>query len=357
MDIQQLGWNKELQAHFESQQGPGQIAARVAREDRESYVVYGAGRAMRAAVSGAFRYRAVTRADFPAVGDWVTVQPRDGETAATIHAVLQRKSVVSRKAAGTRVEEQVVAANIDLLFVCCGLDLDFNLRRMERYLTLARACRVTPVVALTKADACDCVEERLAATQALAGDARVLALSSVDGRGLADVRGLLQPGVTVALVGSSGVGKSSLINALLGEARLKTQSVREGDGRGRHTTTYRELLPLPNGGVIIDTPGMRELQALADDDDLGAAFSDIDALAAECRFADCKHEHEPGCQVLAAIEAGELDSRRLDSYRKQKRELSYLERRDDLAAQAAVKEKWKRIHKAAQKWYKQKYRL
>lgn len=330
------------------------LPARVAREDRASYVVYAAGRAMRAAVSGAFRYRAAVRADYPAVGDWVAVAPRTGDTAATIHAVLPRRSSVERKAAGPRIESQVVAANVDRLFICVGLDRDFNLRRIERYLTLAYNSGVSPAVLLTKADACDSVPDRVTRVAAVAVGAPVIALSVVDGRGLRDIGELIGPGVTTAMVGSSGVGKSSLLNALLGRAAMPVGAVRSHDGRGRHTTTRRELLLLPGGGVMIDTPGMRELGLWGESDGVETAFGEIEQLATTCRFRDCTHEHEPGCGVLAAVTRGELDEHRLASYRKQLAELRFQERKDDPALARAEKERWKALHKAAQKWLRQK---
>lgn len=357
MSLYQLGWNDDLQLEFNKLAENGALPARVAREDRESYLLLSNGGALRASVSGAFRYRAITRADFPAVGDWVVAHARPEESAATIHALIPRQSVISRLAAGTRAQEQILAANVDVLLICCGLDRDFNLRRIERYLTVARAGGVKPLVALTKADACADVPARISECRAVAGDAQVLAVSSVDDRGLPEIRARLTAGVTAALVGSSGVGKSSLVNVLLGEERLATGAVRLGDGRGRHTTTYRQMLTLADGGVLIDTPGMRELQVLADEEHLEASFGDIESLTARCRFADCAHESEPGCAVRAAIDSGALDPQRLASFRKLQRELRHMETRDDLAAQAADKARWKSIHKAAQKWHRQKYRM
>lgn len=333
------------------------VAARVAREDRESYVVYTAGRALRAGVSGALRHRAASRTDFPAVGDWVVVAPRVAESAATIHAILPRRSHVTRKAAGPRTTPQVIAANVDLLLVCCGLDHDFNLRRIERYVTLAYAGGVAPVVVLTKADCAANAADRRAAVEAVCVGVPCLECSIVDDRGVNAVRGMITAGTTAALVGSSGVGKSSLINRFFDEARLAVGAVRGHDSRGRHTTTARQLLLLPGGGVIIDTPGMRELQAWADRDDVDAAFGEIELLAADCRFRDCAHESEPGCAVRAAVDTGDLPRERLHSYRKQLRELAHLDRKEDPAAAAEAKARWKVIHKAAQKHMKQKYRF
>ncbi|MGE0481775.1 MAG: ribosome small subunit-dependent GTPase A [Phycisphaerae bacterium] len=333
------------------------IVARVAREDRESYIVYTDGRALRAGVRGSLRHRAASRADYPAVGDWVVVTPRAAESAATIQAILPRRSHVTRKAAGPRAAPQVIAANVDRLLICCGLDHDFNLRRIERYVTLAYAGGATPVVVLTKADCAPNAADRRAAVEALCIGVTCIECSIVDDRGIAELRATIAPGSTAALVGSSGVGKSSLINRFVNEARLAVGAVREHDSRGRHTTTARQLLLLPGGGVIIDTPGMRELQAWADASDVDAAFGEIESLAASCRFRDCAHRGEPGCAVLAAIDSGELPRERLSSYHKQRREMEHLDRKDDPALAAEHKARWKAIHKAAQKHMKQKYRF
>ncbi len=355
MNLQQLGWSPELECSFEQYRRSGLSPARVAREDRESYVTYADGRALRAAVSGGFRHAAAGREDFPAVGDWVAVRPRAGESEATIAALLPRRSVVRRKAAGERTEQQIVAANVDLLLICCGLDRDFNLRRIERYLTLAYESGVAPLVLLNKADACDDAAESAERVEETAIGVPVIVASALDGRGMDELRMHLGSGRTAALVGSSGVGKSTLINRLLGREELATGATRSADGRGRHTTTRRQLLPLPGGGVIIDTPGMRELALWGEGDAVDGVFADVDALAQRCRFRDCAHDREPGCAVRAAVQTGELDGARFESYRKQQRELAYLAIREDAAAQAAQRAKWKSIHKAARRRMDEKY--
>jgi ribosome biogenesis GTPase len=354
--LEQLGWNEPAAKSLQESGLTDVVPARVARQDKLSYVVYTANRAMRAAVSGAFRHRAARPNEFPAVGDWVAVRPRSGQEAATIHAVLPRRTVVSRRAAGDREEAQVIAANVDSLMVCCGLDRDYNVRRIERYLTVAYASGAAPVIILTKADLCAGVDVPRAEVEALAVGAPVLCVSIQDAASLEAVRRMIPPGRTAALVGSSGVGKSTLINGLLGWQALKIGAVREFDGRGRHTTTHRQLLPVPGGGVIIDTPGMRELQLWADEDHVSGSFADIESLAAECRYRDCSHSSEPGCAVLAASVSGRLAPQRLMSYRKQLAELRYVERRDEPELLAAEKARWKAVHKSARKWMKAKYR-
>lgn len=357
MELQKLGWNSHFAQAFLNEAGSeGLLPARVAREDKTSYVVYTERRALRAQLRGSLRHQALAREALPAVGDWVAVRRADG-SAAMIHSVLPRLTQIARIAAGRSGAHQLVAANVDRLFICMGLDQDFNPRRIERYLTVAHAGGVSPVVVLTKADVCADLPQRQAAVEAVAPSTAVLTVSALSGAGVDDLRRHVRPGLTIALVGSSGVGKSTLINAFLGEDRMKTSGVRAHDGRGRHTTTHRELLLLPGGGVLIDTPGMRELQLPAAGDALDATFSDIEALGEACRFRDCGHVSEPGCAVLAAIESGELDADRMESWRKQLRELEHLETRDDPRALAEKRAKWKVIHKAARKLYEQKYRM
>lgn len=359
MNLSHLGWDAAREREWSgyslrSTSESVLFPARVAREDRGGYVVYADGRACRAVLSGSVRHRAVSPLDLPAVGDWVAIAPRDGGSRATIHGVLPRRSCVERRAAGARCAPQIIASNVDLLLLCMGLDADFNLRRLERYIAVAWASGAAPLVILTKADLCDDVTQRVAEVSAVAIGASVLAVSNQDGRGLAALVDLLGTGRTAALLGSSGVGKSSLINALLGRHELPVGAVRAGDGRGRHTTTRRELLLTP-AGVIIDTPGMRELQLWLDPDEAQAGFDDIDAAAAECRFRDCTHQAEPGCGVRAAVARGALDAQRLASFQKLQREAQWLAAQEDPRLAQARRARWKVIHKAAQEHMRRKY--
>jgi ribosome biogenesis GTPase len=277
----------------------------------------------------------------PAVGDWVAIRKRRDEDRAVIVAVLPRRSSFSRKMAGQVTDEQVVAANVDIVFLVMGLDADFNLRRLERYLLLARESGAAPVVLLTKPDLCPDTASHLSYVTQLTGDLPVHVLSPKHNQGLDQVGGYLTPGRTGALLGSSGVGKSTIINRLVGEDLLKTREVREADSRGRHATTHRELVALPKGGLIIDTPGMRELQLWDVADSVRETFDDIEALAAGCHFTDCRHRDEPRCAVKAAVTAGSLAASRLESYHKLQKELAVLARQQDERAQLEAKRRTK----------------
>lgn len=345
MSLSSLGWNARFEERFTEHRTRGRIAARVAREDRDRYVVLDESGARPAELAGRMRHEVRTRTEWPAVGDWVAVRP-GAASPAIIEAVLPRTSAFVRKDVGDAAVEQVVAANVDTVFLVSGLDLDYNPRRIERYLAAAWESGATPVVVLNKADLDPDRDARVAETQALAPGAAVIAVSALEGEGIASLAPWLQPGHTVALLGSSGVGKSTLVNALLGEERQATGSVREHDSRGRHTTTHRELVALPGGALLLDTPGMRVLKLWGDEDSVGGAFPEIASLAEGCRFRDCRHESEPGCAVLAAEADGTLAADRLASWRKLQREAHWLATRVDARARAAEEAKWKAIHKS-----------
>ena len=318
-----------------------QVIARVAIEHRNSYALRCEdGSEIFATLAGKLRYETTRRENLPAVGDFVRVR----ET--VIEEVLPRKTVFIRKAAGDALEAQVIAANIDTVFVVSGLDGDFNLRRLERYYATARASGAQCAILLNKADLSEDLEARVHEVRSIAPGADVVAISALHGNGIAALGPYLRAGETVAFVGSSGAGKSTLINRLLGRDRQSTGAVREGDSRGRHTTTHRELLETPTGAFLIDTPGLRELQPWTGEDDVDGAFPEIEELAGKCRFRDCAHSGEEGCAVEAAIGDGSLDLDRFSSYRKMRKEAAYLERQLDLRAQLDQKAQWKKIHKA-----------
>jgi ribosome biogenesis GTPase len=320
IDLKKIGLND----HFndEAAQYKGLFIARVSEQHREQYKVITAYGELSAVVSGKLAYLADGRAKFPAVGDWVMVdRVNDTSGHAIIHHILRRISRLTRKGAGTGYEEQIIAANIDIIFICMSLNADFNLRRLERYLTIAWESMANPVIVLTKSDLCKDVGLKLAEVTSVAPGVDVIVCSAEAPNGLDAIKMYTQPGKTIAFIGSSGVGKSTLINRLIGQDIMATKEIREDDGRGRHTTTHRQLLLLPNGGIAIDTPGMRELQIFSGD--ISKTFEDIEELALGCRFKNCSHSNEPGCAVREAINRGILLEQRLASYLKLQREMVY----------------------------------
>jgi ribosome biogenesis GTPase len=352
MRLDALGWCGFFAEQFAELADEGLQPARVAAQHRNLYRIYTEQGELVAEIAGRLRHTADGPQDLPAVGDWVAVRARPQEGRATIHSLLARKSRFVRKAAGREVREQVIAANMDTVFLVAGLDRDFNLRRLERYLALTWESGAFPVVVLNKADLCADLPSAMAAASATAAGVAVHSVSCVRAEGLDALQPYLARGQTVALLGSSGVGKSTLINRLLGEDRLRTQPVRDGDDRGRHTTSHRQLIPLPGGALVIDTPGMRELHLWDAGDGLSSAFDELESLAAACFFPDCRHRDEPRCAVRQAVADGRLDQTRLDNYHKLQKELSYLRTRQDKGAQAAEKRRWRSIHKTMRKFYR-----
>ncbi|WP_203663190.1 ribosome small subunit-dependent GTPase A [Lacticaseibacillus sp. 53-4] len=293
--------------------------ARVIETSHQQYMIMTEAGPYRAQVAGRMANLALDAEDFPTVGDWVQVRmPENQADMATIERLNDRTSVFLRKAAGRRSEPQLVAANVDWLLLCMALDANFNLRRLERYLAVATASGAQAAIVLTKADQATDLAAQLASVAEISGAAQVLVCDATKPSRLSELQNFMQPQLTYAFLGSSGVGKSTLINHLMGTASLATQTVRASDSHGRHTTTARQLLVLPSGSIVIDTPGMRELGLLAADVD--ATFEDIQALAQHCRFSDCTHQHEPGCAVQAAVARGALSADRLASYQRLKQE-------------------------------------
>jgi ribosome biogenesis GTPase len=338
MSLEQIGADARVRALFRPHQAPDLELGRVSFAAHEQYRVYLEHGEHEAVPAGRLRWENL----LPAVGDWVAVRSL-GAGLARMEAVLPRRTQFSRRAAGAAEYEQVIAANVDLALVVCGLDGDFNLRRLERYLVLGREGGGETAVILNKTDLCADTAARLEAVVRIAPGVPVLPLSARHG---VDPLLPLVLGRTVVLLGSSGAGKSTVANALMGEGRLPTSAVRASDSRGRHTTTSRMLIPLPCGGAIIDTPGMRELQLWAGHDSLDDVFSEISALAEACRFADCTHAGEPGCAVALALSGGEIDPARWESFRKLGAELRHRQVAQDLSASLAEKRKWKAIHKS-----------
>ena len=345
--MQALGWN-----HFFQQQmveaWAHLIPARVCRQDINQYHLLTVNGPLTGQIPGRLRQQTSSKADLPCVGDWVLVSRIKGgdQGQVVIEVVLNRRSKFSRKEAGLVADEQIIAANMDAVFIVNGLDEDFNPNRIERYLLLTRDSGALPVIVLNKRDLCADEQElnhKLKQLDIIARGTSIFAVSALSGAGIDALRKYIQPGTTCALIGSSGVGKSTIINSLIGYTRFNTGAVRASDGKGRHTTTFREMIQISGGGLIIDTPGMRELQVWADEFSLNQSFADIEALSRQCRFADCGHQNEPDCAVMAAIKHGDLAAERLNHYRKFRRELTHLEERHDASARVGKKPKRKRL--------------
>jgi len=346
-DLTTFGWDEFFESNFKSYAVSGYTCGRVALEHKNCFSVYTQCGEMLAEISGKLRHNAVNRMDLPAVGDWVVIRSRPECGRSLIQAVLPRRTSFLRKIAGARTEEQIVGANMDTVFLLTSLNQDFSLRRIERYLIIAWESGANPIIILSKSDLCDRVAERITEVQTVARGVPIHAISVVTGLGLQDISSYFNRGQTVALLGSSGVGKSTLINHLAGVDHLKVQTVRERDDRGRHTTTHRELVLLPTGGLVLDTPGMRELQLWDGDESLQLVFEDINARASYCFFSDCRHQDEPRCAVREALEAGEIDRGRYRSYEKLQKELKYLDRRRDVLSEILEKKKWKKLSRLA----------
>jgi ribosome biogenesis GTPase len=324
--------------------------ARVVAVDRGRCIVRNADGEFPAKVTGKILYSAESTVDFPCVGDWVCVQYRESENFASVHSILERKSVLCRKTAGKDIEHQVIAANIDAAFIVQACHFDFNVNRLERYLVMAYESHIEPVLVLTKTDLVSTgeLDEIIAKIRSAGVVSRIIPVSSVTGGGLDLIREAMKAGETYCLLGSSGVGKSTLINQLLGHDALKTNTVSD-TGEGRHTTVRRQLIVLESGAMLIDTPGMRELGLLNADEGVATSFEDIQALSANCRFSNCSHTNEPGCAVLLALEKGTLDATHYRNYLKLRKESEFNEssyaekRRKDKAfgkmVQSAVKHK------------------
>ncbi len=351
--LDQYGWSERLQHDFAPYAAQGLRAGRVIVQQRGGYrLITEDGEAEAKAASKLMRSQAeMTR---PVAGDWVAFEPRKPPEPLFVQHVLPRATAFVRKAAGRGLHAQVVAANVDVAFLVTSLNSDLNLRRLERYLATTYESGAQPVIVLTKADLSNDVDAQVAEVRTISLDAPVLPIAAKRGDGLEAVAAYMAPGKTAVLLGMSGAGKSTLLNALAGSERMSTGEIREGDERGRHTTTHRELVLLPSGGLILDTPGMRELGLWEADSGVSAAFEDVEALVAECRFSDCGHGREPGCAVRAALEAGELDPDRWASFQKLQAELAYEHRREDPRAAQENKKLWAGRQKQMRAWVKQK---
>jgi ribosome biogenesis GTPase len=350
-----LGWDERL-ATLLASEAPGLVPGRILSEERGLYVVASAVGESPASASGRLRHDSELdpTAAWPAVGDWVALEPANGTEHRLIQRVLPRRTAVVRRAPGDRrLPSQVLAANVDAVFVVTSANADFNVRRLERYLAVAWESGATPVVLLSKADLAPDIESYRTAAEAVSAGVEVIAVSVVTGEGLDEVRGHLGAGRTVVFTGSSGVGKSSIVNAIAGAPLLETAAIREDDARGRHTTTRRQLVRLVDG-LLIDTPGLRELGVL-DGEGIGNAFEDVERAAESCRFADCGHRTEPRCGVRAALAAGSLSPERLEAFRKLEREGHRAALATDAVARRAERKKWTAIHRRVDEHMRQKY--
>jgi ribosome biogenesis GTPase len=352
-DLKELGWDERWAGVFAPFASDGLVPARVAIEFNYIYRLYAEAGELQAQHTGRLRHEAESKEQLSAVGDWVAARPSAGDATATIEVVLPRRSKFSRKVAGELTQEQIVAANIDTVFIVMGLDGDYNPRRLERYLLLAYESGARPVVILNKSDVAGHLSDDLDEIQRLAVGIPVHAISAKTRAGIDVVENYLGPGRTGALLGSSGVGKSTLVNALIGEDLLKTRDVRAGDSRGRHTTRNRQLILLPRGrGLLVDTPGMRELQLWTQHEGSRETFDDILELAQGCHFTDCRHRDEPRCAVKQAVADGTLPADRLEGFLKLQEELQSLETRKNVRAQIDEKRRTKTISQSLKKLYK-----
>jgi ribosome biogenesis GTPase / thiamine phosphate phosphatase len=353
--LTELGWNSYFAAMWAEQNDGGWAPARVVSQQRGLWRIAGDFGERWAEPSSKLRVAAEAQGDWPAVGDWIAAE-LFGEEHAFIHGILPRRGCFARKAPGKRIEEQVIAANIDTAFLVVSLDGDFSPRRLERYLAQCWESEVKPVIVLNKADECSDAAGLVADAERVAASAPVLSVSARTGRGMDELDRFLAPGQTIVLLGSSGVGKSTLVNRLLRQDVQAVQPTRETDGKGRHTTTSRQLLRLPSGALIIDTPGLREIALWDAETGVAQAFADIEEFAANCRFRDCEHENEPGCAVRKALAAGVLDEERVASLKKLEREQEFQRRKVDPAAMHEYKSKVTRLQRGAREKYQQRER-
>ncbi len=343
MPLTRFGWDRDFEAQFENHAREGFAPGRVLTASRETYRLATAAGEIPAELSGRLRFAAESSSDLPAVGDWVAARIYPGDGLAVVDSVLPRRSALVRRSSGRRDEAQVLAANVDLLLVAAPLGGELRERRIERFLALAREAKVRPAVLLTKADLAVDPAADLAAARAVAGEAPVAVVSARTGAGLDALEPLLPPHRTGALLGPSGAGKSTLVNALLGERRQTTREVRDGDLRGRHATTSRELFTLASGALLVDTPGLRELALWDGAEAIAETYDEIAARAPGCRFRDCRHDAEPGCAVRAAADEGVIDPDRLAAFEKLRREDESLAQRRALGPARAERERWRRM--------------
>ena len=347
MELSEFGWNGEFEEKFQEFEVKGFLPARIIGSNRLIYRLFSEDGELLGKLSGNFRFNCQSKGDYPTVGDWIAFKPSNHKGFVSIKGVLDRKSKFSRKVAGKVYDEQIIASNIDTIFIISGLDQDFNIRRLERYVILAAESNAEFVFILNKADLCKDTGDIITQIKSLFPNISVYALSALNNQGLEQLNQYIKPGETIVFLGSSGVGKSTIINCLLGEEKLKTGHVSTYDGRGRHITSSKNIILLPGGGLVIDTPGLRELQILSSGDGLNNAFSDIEQISEKCKYRNCKHVNGPGCAVLTAVTEGIISEERLNNYQKLTREIDYNLSRQDTRFKNKRNKFWKNVSKHA----------
>ncbi len=341
MELEELGWSVFFEEAFQNYHDMGFIPARITAQHANLYTAMSEHGELEGKVTGKFRFNTTERSDFPIVGDWVAVKGNGVTGKMSIHGLLPRRTALERKVASNLdliTEAQIISSNIDIIFIVLGLDLDFNIRRLERYMFAAKESGASSIIIMNKFDLCAGVDDKIEAIRKIDTDIPIHVTSALGKEGLDAIQEYLRPAITISLVGSSGVGKSTIINTLLGEEKQRTGAVREHDSHGRHVTTNRELMILENGAMVIDNPGIRELGLWGDESTLGSMFEDIEALATQCKFNDCRHRTEPKCAIKQALEIGDLEQERYDDYKKMQRELFILARKKDQRARIRSKE-------------------
>lgn len=345
IDLKSIGWNESFNKAFEPFKEKGFDAGRISAENKNNYLVLTRHGEIYGEVTGNLLYKSDDASSLPKVGDWVVVALYDNNELAIIHEILPRQTKLSRKTADRKTEEQIIASNIDVVFIVNSLDERFNINGIQRYLVAAHQSRAEPVIVLSKSDLCDDVDEKLSQVKKISGNTDVIPISSVDLTGISSIKKYLCDGKTIVFVGPSGAGKSTLINTLLGKELLAVNEVRSYDSKGKHTTTRRELIVFPDGGLLIDTPGLRELALWSSDNGFTSAFVEIEELRENCRYDDCTHTHEVNCAVKDAVASGQIAEELYNNYLKLRKELEYLEKRQDVSAAQEEKRKWRSIHK------------
>lgn len=349
-----LGWDEFFENNFKHYEQLQLCAARVAVENKTNYLLYTSFGEASGEISGKLYFNSEASSELPKVGDWVTVSLFDDNSKAIIHNVLPRKTKISRKSADKKTEEQIIAANIDVVFIVQSLDENFNINRMERYLAAVKQSGALPVAVLNKSDICEDADYKKQLIEKVQQGLDVINVSALTGGGVDCLRKYFCLGKTIVFVGSSGVGKSSLINYITGVETQRTNSMSDATSKGKHTTTKRELIVLPDGGLLIDTPGMREFGLWDAEEGLSKTFSGFEELALKCKYKDCTHTHETNCAVVEAVETGIVSKQQYENYLKMRKEIKYLETKQDIFAKLEEKRKWKNINKEIKRYFKGK---